>query len=253
MFDLIDESGEDLKRMGYKVKEVGKSGVYLASLCVENDQKSKKLSLPKGQYFLINAPLFQGDKEEGDFLSHLIEDRLKVLFENLNIDKRKKILIVGLGNPEILSDCLGKFVVDNIYFDPMKKENNVFKFCPNIFFSTGINTFDMVAILVKGLEIDSVIVIDSLATHSLERLGKSFQLSSAGMTPGSGVNRLGKRICRESIGVPCISVGVPFMVYASAVGKEDSTLLLTPKDIHENVKSVAKVVASAINNLLEEV
>ena len=250
MFDLIDESGEDLKRMGYKVKEVGKSGICVASLCVDNDQKSKKLSLPKGQYFLINAPHFEGETKESELLSRLVADRLKILFENLEIDIKKKILIVGLGNPEILSDCLGKFVVDNICFDPMKKENNVFKFCPNIFFSTGINTFDMVAILVKGLEIDSVIVIDSLATHSLERLGKSFQMSSGGMTPGSGVNRLGKRISLESIGVPCISIGVPFMVYASAVGQGEEPLLLTPKDIHEDVKKIAMIIANAINKIL---
>ena len=40
------------------------------------------------------------------------------------------------------------------------------------------------------------------------------------------------------------------MVYASAVGQGEEPLLLTPKDIHEDVKKIAEIIANAINKIL---
>ena len=242
MFDLIDESGSDLERFGYSVIKAGKFGATIASLYVDNAKKSRELKLDKGEYYILNCPQIYFKRKAADEASILLFEKLKTLLKPII---NKKTLIVGLGNPDIWADCLGKCVTEEIYIDPLDENNHIFKFCPNIFFSTGIGTFDMVAILAAGLKIEGVIVIDSLATRSIERLGKSIQLSSAGMTPGSGVNSLGKRICKESVGVPCFSIGVPFMIY----GEDDKTLL-APKDIHENVLIMARIIGDALNMLL---
>lgn len=244
MFDLIDESGSDLSRFGYKVKMVDSLGTSVAKLVVDSKEKSEDLGLDKGEYFIFSCPKIYENEKLSSFVSVLIYQSLKKLFKEF---AGKKTLIVGLGNPDIWADCLGKSVVDNVQIDPLSKNNHIFKFCPNIFFSTGINTFDMVAILVKGMDIECVIVIDSLATNSLDRLGKSIQISSAGMTPGSAVNTLGKKINFENVGCACFSIGVPFMLFAGEKGEE---ILLAPKDIHENVLEMGKVIGDALNMLL---
>lgn len=242
MFDLIDESGNDLERHGYAVKNVGSFGSSEAKLVVDSDEKAKSLKLEKGEYYILSCPFIYENEKAASELSFLVYQKLSSLMKDV---KGKKTLIVGLGNPDIWADCLGKAVVDEVYIDPLDSGNKTFKFCPNIYFSTGINTFDMIAILVSGLEIECVIVIDSLATNCLARLGKSVQLSSAGMTPGSAVNSLGKRISKDSIGCPCFSIGVPFMIFG-----EDGESLLAPKDVHENVLAMARVIGDSLNMLL---
>lgn len=255
MFDLIDESGKDLERFGYTVKQIGFADISVAFLEVENVEKEKELLLPQGSYYIINSPnLYDYDESVKERTVFLLQDRLKTLLENQKVDVNDKLLIVGLGNPDIDADSLGKYVIDEVYIDALNENNKLYKFCPNIYFSTGIKTFDMVAILVQGLEIQSVIVVDALATSSIERLGRSIQLSSAGMTPGSGVNKLGNRISHSSIGVPCISIGVPFMLYSSSLNlaheAKKEEILLTQKDVSQNVKYMASIIASALNSLM---
>ncbi len=266
MFDLIDESGKDLKRHGYKINEVGNLGTSVASLLIDSSEKSQKLGLDEGEYYIITSPQIYENERAEEELAILVFDKLKKMIKDF---EGKRTLIVGLGNPDIWADALGKAVTDEVFIDPLDNNNHIFKFCPNIFFSTGINTFDMVAILVKGLDIECVIVVDSLATNSLERLGKSVQLSSAGMTPGSAVNKLGKRIEKNSVGCPCFSIGVPFMIFASKFANEEGDaadgqahtsgtaqasqaqdMLLAPKDIHENLLTMARVIGKSLNMLL---
>ena len=72
------------------------------------------------------------------------------------------------------------------------------------------------------------------------------------MTPGSGVNRFGKRISMESIGIPCISIGVPFMIFANELDKNYKyQLILSPKDIKENVELSGYMIANALNKSLK--
>ena len=84
--------------------------------------------------------------------------------------------------------------------------------------------------------------------YCIDRISCSIQLNSAGITPGSAVNRYGTKIGKSTLGLPCISIGVPFMFYGEKLGRKD--LLLTTKDIHENVEDLAVVIADAINHVL---
>lgn len=251
MFDLIDESGQDLKRFGYAVKELEKFDMSIAYLKIDSVYKSQKLGLQKGEYYIINSPqLYENSFENDEYLAGQIADKLKLLINK--ISSKDRVLIVGLGNPEIDADKLGKVVFDNIEIQPLKKDNNIFKFCPNIFFLTGIDTFEVIKMLTKSLKIHLVIIIDSLTTSSLSRLGTSFQITTSGLTPGSGVNRFGRRIDRKSIGANCISIGVPFMIFSSDINdKNKKEVILSPKDIKENVERAGFIIAKAIEEVLK--
>ncbi len=251
MFDLIDECGSDLKRFGYTVKRLDRYGISTATLDVKNREESREIGLSEGSYYIFNSPfIYQLGEENEEFLSSLMSKRLKNIFKNLGIKKSSRILIIGLGNPDIKADSLGKEVFDKIDVQPLDKDNNIFKFCPNIFFSTGIDTLNMVKMFVRNLKVNLVIIIDSLTTQNIARLGTSFQITTSGMTPGSGVNRFGNRICRESVGAECISFGVPFMISSSSFVKDDVDILLVPKDIKENVGLAGKIIAKSISEVI---
>ena len=252
MFDLIDECGKDLKSFGYKIIPLRKFGISLATLSVGSEIEKEKTGLEKGDYYIFNCPfVYQFGEENFGYISSKIAEKIKLIFEKFNVKRTSRILIIGLGNPDIASDRLGKEVFDRINIDPLDKNNNIFKFCPNIFFSTGIDTFSIIKMFVKELKIDFLIIIDSLTTSNISRLGSSFQITTNGMTPGSGVNRFGSRICKESIGVECVSIGVPFMIYSSSLNKNDEIeMILAPKDIKENVSDAGRIISEALNEVL---
>ena len=253
MFDLIDESGQDLKRFGYTVKKLKQYDISVASLKVKDKKESLMLGLEKGEYYIFNSPfVHELGFENTAYLIQLISLKLKNLFKKLKITKKSRVLIVGLGNPDIDADKLGKIVFDQIQINPLNKNNRIFKFCPNIFFSTGIDTHEMVKMFANHLKIDCVILVDALTTSSMERLGKSFQLTTSGMTPGSGVNRFGKPINKEFVSAECISIGVPFMIFSSSLNdNKNFETLLAPKDVKENVSRAGYIIGKSIMEALK--
>ena len=167
------------------------------------------------------------------------------MLQRYDLKSDAKILIVGLGNPNIMADSLGKAVVDGME----DGYEGVYKFCPNIYAITGIETSDFVLYVKEGVKAQLVIVIDSLATKDISRLGTSVQITSAGISAGSGVKKNPNKIDKEKLGVPCISIGVPFMLYSGVIDKDFSDLLLTPKDIHSNIFTISNIIAKSIDML----
>lgn len=250
MIDIIDECGVDLKLLGYENCQTGKFSLNYGKLVVDTDAKAKKTGFDKGTYLIYNCPLLHEFEQECfDYLSQMIGKGMKLLLKKNHLTKRSKILLVGLGNPNILADSLGTKILEKISINPFKKSLRLFKFSPNVFAMTGINSFDVVHMLAIWLDVDGVIVFDALATNSIARLTTSFQLNDVGMTPGSAVHNLGNKLCKASIGVPCLSVGVPTMLLAGKLKEEwPKDLVLIPKDIHKNLDSVAEIIARTINN-----
>ncbi len=249
MYDLIDECGKDLENLGYTTKKLEKFGISIGKMSVEDEESDMRV----GEYFILNCPhLYDYRLDCQVYIAEILSEHLKKFSKDLRLRHKDKVLIVCLGNPDISADRLGKEVFDNITIDALNKMNNIFKICPNIFFSTGIETVDMVEMLVKCMYVDYCIIIDSLTTNNPKRLGCSFQITTSGMTPGSGIARFSRRIDQETMGVPCLSIGVPFMIFASELNKNSpQDLVLTPKDIKENVSIAGQIIASAISEVLK--
>ena len=120
--------------------------------------------------------------------------------------------------------------------------------------------------------------MDSLATSSVKRLGASYQLTTAGIAPGSGVGGDKPRIDKSVLGVPVVAIGVPTVLsmrtvlrdfaheYALATGGEENEfklrelmadkrlgqLVVAPKEVGFYVCNAASIVAGAINSLFGE-
>ncbi len=248
MIDLIDECGADIKNLGYEEEKSGKFSLRIGKIDVNSSDKAKATGFDEGTYFIYNCPLMHEFNNEClQYLADNIMVGLKKLMKKNSLTKKSRFLIVGLGNPNILADCLGPKVLEKISLNPFTENARLFKFAPNVFLNTGINSFDVVYMLAVWLDVDAVVVIDSLATQSVHRLTTSFQINDAGMTPGSAVNNLGQKLCKSSIGVPCLVIGVPTMLLAEKYSKDfPKDLILTPKDIHKNIDNLAIVISTAL-------
>ena len=105
MIDLIDECASDLKKLGYKTVQPGKYSLTIGKLEVDSLAKSKELGFDKGSYFIFNCPLMHYyGMDCFEYLAYEISKYLKKLLRKHNLNKKSRVLIVGLGNPEILAD-----------------------------------------------------------------------------------------------------------------------------------------------------
>ena len=103
----------------------------------------------------------------------------------------------------------------------------------------------------EAFDISVVVLFDALVTTNLTRLGTSLQFNDAGLTPGSAVNKFGMAINQETLGVPCLSIGAPFMISAGDISKNCSReLILAEKDVEEKVEYLSRLIAEIFNEIL---
>ncbi len=64
---------------------------------------------------------------------------------------------------------------------------------PGVLGITGIETLEILKGIVDNIKPKMLIVIDALATRSIERISSSIQLADTGIVPGAGVDNTRKR------------------------------------------------------------
>ena len=147
--------------------------------------------------------------------------------EILKYQKNNKILVVGLGNKNITSDSLGYLVIEKMDID-----NNVYKIYKEVEAICNINTFEFIKILSKKLETNLIIVIDSLAAKNIERLNKTIQITTGGITPGSALLKNMLEISERTIKIPVVAIGVPTIININKFlkKKKKDELIVTSKE-----------------------
>jgi spore protease len=244
---------------GLKSKTAPHTGAVKTSSVTVDEAYSEKTGRAAGVYFTVETDSVKlGDRTVFSAVAKELSKAVKKL------GKAKSCLVAGLGNPDLTADSLGKRVLDRIMITRHlipdgKKLPRLSGLCPNVLGVTGIESFDIIKGVVEKTRPQSVIVVDSLAAAAVERIASAFQVSNAGITPGSGVSNHRKRLDSGSLGVDVISIGVPLVVYAStiigdAAGKPScdldpsiASLIVTPKDIDLLVSDCADIIARAIN------
>jgi hypothetical protein len=101
------------------------------------------------------------------------------------------------------------------------------------------------------------LIVDSLGTQNISRLACSFQLCNVGILPGGALHGLNKPISTHTLGVPCVVIGVPFMVFCKGINPDldafYQNMLLTPKDIQTMATRCALMVCKSIAQLTRKV
>ena len=136
-------------------------------------------------------------------------------------------LIVGLGNVYVTPDSLGPKVINDIevtrhiikYLPQYIDENArpVSAVSPGVLGTTGIETSEIIEGIVEKTHPKLLLVIDNLASRSIERISKTIQIADTGIVPGAGVGNTRKEISKNTLGIPVIALGVPSVVESAVM------------------------------------
>jgi spore protease len=157
--------------------------------------------------------------------------------------KRDVVLVAGLGNPQMTADSLGVEAAKAVRV--ALEGRGVRTIIPSVFGETGVESFDVVRGVVAAIKPDAVIVVDTLACKSVDKLYKTFQLTDSGISPGAGLMNRRKELNSSTLGVPVIAIGVPLISYTEQYPYEGD-LCVTPKEIDVVVRIAGKVIARGI-------
>ncbi len=275
--DLAMENRELLGEQeikGVDNSEESYENIKISRITVLNEEGAKRLGKPVGSYVTVQAPPFTGSV---DTSYQEIEMIAKEIARMLPKDP-KLVLVAGLGNRSITPDALGPDVAGQILATRhIKKEvaqaaglgdlTPVAAIAPGVLGQTGVETGEIIASVAREIQPSAVIVIDALASKSLERLGCTIQISDAGIVPGSGVQNARKALNRETMGIPVIAIGIPTVVDAATIAcdllddESDATrqkveprgaaMMVTPREVDVMIERAAKVLGLAINKALQ--
>lgn len=252
--------------------------IKVSTVEIKNDHGSKVMGKPKGTYITVEVE----QMNEKDVIRETIVQLKKLLDTN----KKKKILVTGLGNREITPDALGPWTIDQLfvtrhliqeYGEVFQKRNQMRNICaiaPGVMAQTGMEAKEILQGVVGKIEPDVVIVIDALAARSVRRLNRTIQLTNTGISPGAGVGNNRKALNRETLGVEVIAIGVPTVVDAETIvedrveeslrsagftqkecelfvngirGQKTKNMFVTSKDVDEEVKQMSYILSEVVN------
>lgn len=165
---------------------------------------------------------------------------------------RGRLFAAGLGNPDITQDSLGAAAVRSM----TARRGGRYSLSAietDVAVKTGLDTARLVKAAAYELKADCVIAVDALACHNPRYIGKTVQISDAGIIPGGGAGSARGELSRERLGMPIAAVGVPTVTALSSVtgNKSDGRLLITTADIDAVVKMWAEVLGGGISSLAE--
>jgi len=165
------------------------------------------------------------DYESREKVGKVLETELKEILKKNNINKDDECLIIGLGNIKSTPDSLGvKTVSDILITKHLFKFGNVkdgirkvASFTPGVMANTGLESSNIIKAIINEEKPKFIIVIDALASLSIDRINKTIQITDTGIHPGSGIGNNRKEISKNTIGIPVIAIGVPTVVTSTTI------------------------------------
>ena len=262
---------------------------------ITNSDGEKAIGKPVGTYVTVDIKNLKiASDEDIDKASDVVKDELKKIIDS-HCESQDEILVVGLGNQFVTPDSLGPKVVSEIdvtkhfikYTPQFVAEGtrSVCAIAPGVLGTTGIETSEIIKGIVNNVKPKMLIVIDSLASKSIERISSTVQISDTGIVPGGGVGNAREELSENSIGIPVIAIGVPMVVesavlvndcldlfidklqneaksndYLNELKEKDNyeeikeslnptgyNMIVTPKEVDDLIENMKDVVARAIN------
>lgn len=215
IYKSANELEDEVEGIQYEV-DVVKDEVKITRVKVLDERGKKALNKDIGNYITIDCKKVTNlDEKTEKNITQIISIELKKLIKNL-CNPEDEVLVVGLGNENLVVDSLGSKVIDNIevtrhikkYYPEYLRENerSVSAISPGVMGLTGLETIEVIKGIVEKTHPKLVIAIDSLASKSIDRISKSIQITDTGIVPGGGVQNSQKVLNKESLNVPVIAV-----------------------------------------------
>ena len=236
-----------------------------------NKNGEKAIGKPVGNYVTIDVKKLKlAEDEDIQKASEVVTKELKKII-NIHTDKQGDILVVGLGNIYVTPDALGPKVINEIdvtrhiikYLPQYVDEGTrpVSAISPGVLGTTGIETVEILKGIVDNIHPKLLIVIDALASRSIDRISSTIQISDTGIVPGAGVGNTRQEISQTTLGIPVIALGIPTVVeylnklqqndkyeeVKEALNVGDYNMIVTPKEIDDLIENMKDIVARGIN------
>ena len=80
---------------------------------------------------------------------------------------------------------------------------------PGVLGTTGIETMEILKGIVDNVKPKLIIVIDALASRSIDRISSTIQIADTGIIPGAGVGNTRKEISEDTLGIKVVSLRYP--------------------------------------------
>ncbi len=210
--------------------------INISRVKITSEKGEEAINKPIGNYITIDIKnLKHISTEEIQKTSEIVTNELKKLIQN-QITEKDSILVVGLGNIYVTPDALGPKVINEIditrhllqYMPEVLEEGTreISAISPGVLGTTGIETLEILKGIVENIKPKLLIVIDALASRSIERISSSIQLADTGIVPGAGVDNTRKEISKNTLGIPVIAIGIPTVVDAATIAADSLTLLI---------------------------
>lgn len=274
--ELWQESAEKTTRLsGVKATKQKQEGYPVTRVDILDQRGEEALGKPQGSYLTIDLTTFW--QRKADFFERAVRavgGQLKPL-----LPTEGPALVIGLGNAAMTPDAVGPLAVDHVLITrhliaAMPKHFAGFRpvavFRTGVLGTTGVESAEAVRGLVAEIKPALVIAIDALASRRVGRVCATVQLSDTGIIPGSGVGNHRAALNQETLGVPVFAIGIPTVVDAATLAADlleesgitefdekqlrsrKQQLMVTPRDIDQQVRDLAKVVGYGINWALQD-
>lgn len=168
-------------------------------------------------------------------------------------------LVIGLGNRAVTPDAIGPMTLRQVLAtrhlrgtlpDLFGSFREVSTLPTGVLGDTGLESAEIVRSLVRETKPRCVLAVDALASARPERLCRSIQLTDAGIAPGSGVHNDRRPLCRESLGVPVLGIGVPTVCDLRSLVETEEEMIVTPGKIDAQISDLVRILGAAINQAL---
>ena len=280
---------------GVKIEEESHEEIDISRVKIINEDGEKKLGKPIGNYITLDVKNIKiADDEKIEQIAEVLADELRNVIGE-HITDTEDILVVGLGNIYVTPDALGPKVIPHIevtrhileYMPKAMPEDTrpVSAISPGVLGITGIETMEVLKGIVDNIHPKLLIVIDALASRSIERISGSIQIADTGIVPGAGVDNTRKEISIKTLGIPVIALGIPTVVDLASITNDcidlfiedlqqkamsnsylnelkekdnyeeikealipkDYNMIVTPKEIDKLIENMSKIISKGIN------
>ncbi|KAB7708714.1 GPR endopeptidase [Bacillus aerolatus] len=231
-----EQQGQKRKVTGILSEERTINGITVTSVTID-DAGEEATGKRAGHYLTIES---QGIRSHDTSHQHEVEkvmaSELAAFLKKKGIQENASCLVVGLGNSDVTPDALGPLACGEVMItrhlfelQPDEVEEGfrpVSSLIPGVMGTTGIETSDIVFGVVEKTKPDFLLVIDALASRSIERVNATIQIADTGIQPGAGVGNKRKEISEKTLGVPVIAIGVPTVVDAVSITSDTIDFIL---------------------------
>ena len=270
-----ESAGKTTRLAGVKAVKRRSEGYPVTQVDILDGRGEQALGKPKGTYRTIDLTAFW-QRKEGFF-----ERAVRAVGSQLRelLPPQGAVLVAALGNSAMTPDAVGSLAADSILVTrhliaALPQHFSGFRpvavLRTGVLGDTGVESAEAVRGLIEQVRPDVVIAIDALASRRVGRVCTTVQLADTGIIPGSGVGNHRGALNQETLGVPVFAIGVPTVVDSAtlaadlleesgitdydgeALQKSRQNLMVTPRDIDQQVRDLSKVVGYGINWALQD-